>query len=142
LRSWQKPNPEERECDEKWWSCFELNQWIHRSSFLFPRRVDSAIAGPEEATNPAGKVLRLIQDRLSDAEFGKTAANLSNQFAASADRQFQFEKRSQLFIRTHDEPLSVVAMRVTNPDRSPVGIPYRWEENTNRLSWSSNQTTS
>jgi hypothetical protein len=27
-----------------------------------------------------------------------------------------------LFIRTHNETLSVVAMRVSNPDRSPVGI--------------------
>jgi hypothetical protein len=25
-----KPEAEERECDEKWWSCFEFNQWIHR----------------------------------------------------------------------------------------------------------------
>jgi hypothetical protein len=29
---------------------------------------------------------------------------------------------SQLFIRTHNETLSVVAMRVSDPDRSPVGI--------------------
>ena len=29
LRSWQKPEAEERECDEKWWSCFELNRVIH-----------------------------------------------------------------------------------------------------------------
>jgi len=34
----------------------------------------------------------------------------------------QFHKRSQLFIRTHNETLSVVAMRVSNPDCSPVGI--------------------
>ena len=31
-------------------------------------------------------------------------------------------KRSQLFIRVHNETLSVVAMCVSNPDRSPVGI--------------------
>jgi hypothetical protein len=43
----------------------------------FPRSVDSAIAGLKEAKNLAGKVLRLIQDRLSDAEFGKNLANLS-----------------------------------------------------------------
>jgi len=30
--------------------------------------------------------------------------------------------RSQLFIRVHNETLSVVAMRVCNPDRSPFGI--------------------
>jgi hypothetical protein len=32
---------------------------------------------------------------------------------------FKFEKGSQLFIRLHNEALSVVAMRVSNPDRSP-----------------------
>ena len=96
-----------------------MDSWFFLS---FPRRVDSAIAGLEEAKNLAGKVLRLIQDRLSDAEFGKNLANLSNQFAASANRRFEFQKRRQLFIRTHNETLSVVAMRVSNPDRSPVGI--------------------
>jgi hypothetical protein len=29
-------------------------------------------------------------------------------------------KRSQLFIRTHNEALTVAAMRVNNPDRSTV----------------------
>jgi len=31
-------------------------------------------------------------------------------------------KRSQLFIRTHNEAFPVVAMCVNNPDRSPAGI--------------------
>jgi hypothetical protein len=35
---------------------------------------------------------------------------------------FEVQKGSQLFLRTHNETLSVVAMRVSNPDRSPVGI--------------------
>jgi len=36
---------------------------------------------PEEAENPeGGSALRLIQDRLGDAELGKNLANLSNQF--------------------------------------------------------------
>jgi hypothetical protein len=34
----------------------------------------------------------------------------------------QFQKRSQLFICSHNETLSVVAMRVSNPDCSPVGM--------------------
>jgi hypothetical protein len=38
------------------------------------------------------------------------------------DRPLQFQKRRQLFIRAHNETLSVVAMRVCNPDCSPVGI--------------------
>jgi hypothetical protein len=32
------------------------------------------------------------------------------------------EKRAQFFIGAHDETLSVVAMRVSNEDRSPVRI--------------------
>jgi hypothetical protein len=38
------------------------------------------------------------------------------------NRRFEFDKSRQLFIRVHNEPLSVAAMRVCNPDRSPVGI--------------------
>jgi hypothetical protein len=37
-------------------------------------------------------------------------------------RRFEVDKRSQLFIRTHDETLSVVAMRVCNPDCSSFRI--------------------
>jgi hypothetical protein len=33
---------------------------------------------------------------------------------------FKFHKRSQLFIRTHNEPLFVVAMCVGNPNHSPM----------------------
>jgi len=41
-----------------------LSQQIHGSSFLFPRYVDSATAGPEDAKKPSGEnVLRLIQIR-------------------------------------------------------------------------------
>jgi hypothetical protein len=47
---------------------------------------------------------------------------LSRQFAASADRRFEFQKRRQFFIRTHNATLFVAAMRVNDPDRSPVGI--------------------
>ena len=31
-------------------------------------------------------------------------------------------KKHAVFLRMHDEALSVIAMRVCNPDRSPVGI--------------------
>jgi len=34
----------------------------------------------------------------------------------------EFDKRSQLFIRTHNKTLSIIVMCVSNPDRSPVGI--------------------
>jgi hypothetical protein len=38
------------------------------------------------------------------------------------NRRFKFDKRSQLFIRTHNETLSVVAMCVGNKDCLPVRI--------------------
>jgi hypothetical protein len=47
---------------------------------------------------------------------------LSRQTAARADRRFKFEERSQLFIRTRNQTLSIAAMCVSNPYRSPVGI--------------------
>ena len=100
---------------------FELNQRLHGSSFLFPAVLICGIAGPEEANNLAGKALRLIRDPFSDAEFGKNSPTCQHN-ATSANRRFEFNKRSQLFIRTHNETLSVTAMRVHNPDRSPVGI--------------------
>ena len=40
----------------------------------------------------------------------------------NASRGFKFHKRSQLFIRSHKETLSIVAMRVSNEDRSPARI--------------------
>jgi hypothetical protein len=45
-------------------------------------------------------------------------------FAQQVDTNgpFQFQKSSQFFIRVHNETLSVVAMRVSNPDRSSAGI--------------------
>ena len=36
-------------------------------------------------------------------------------------RTFEFDERSQLFVGTNNETLSV-AMRVSNPDCSPLGI--------------------
>jgi len=37
-------------------------------------------------------------------------------------RPLQFHKRSPHFIGAHNETLSLVAVRVRNEDRSPVGI--------------------
>jgi hypothetical protein len=48
--------------------------------------------------------------------------SLSRLFAATANRRFDFDKRGQLLISTHNETLSVVAICVRNPDCSPVEI--------------------
>jgi hypothetical protein len=39
---------------------------------------------------------------------------------AETNRPFQFQKRSQLFIRTHNETLSIAAVCVSNPDVRPL----------------------
>jgi hypothetical protein len=41
---------------------------------------------------------------------------------AAPDRRFEFQKRRQFFIRTHNETPSVAAVCVCNPDCLPVGI--------------------
>jgi hypothetical protein len=38
------------------------------------------------------------------------------------NRRFKLDKRTQLFIRSHNETLSVIAMCVSNEDRLPFGI--------------------
>jgi hypothetical protein len=71
----------------------------------------------------------VIEEALRDARqqvnisFRKCTENLSGKLAASADRRFELDKRSQLLIRTHKETLSVAAMRVSNPDCTPATKP-------------------
>jgi hypothetical protein len=47
---------------------------------------------------------------------------LSSQFATIPNCRFKFQKRRQLFIGMRNVPLSIIAVNVGNPDRSPVGI--------------------
>jgi len=61
--------------------------------FFFAVRLVPNCRSLEEGEEPSGRnALRLIQDRLSDAEFCKNRANLSNQFAAIAHRRFEFKE--------------------------------------------------
>jgi len=50
-------------------------------------------------------------------ECGRNFGNLNGKLPICGPRNSR-----QLFIRTHNETLSVAAMRVNNPDRSPVAI--------------------
>src|SRR5262249_47994397 len=59
------------ECDEKWWNCFELNQWIHGPSFLFPARLMVRLRIRRRRRNWRGKLLRLIQNRLATPSLAK-----------------------------------------------------------------------
>jgi len=90
-----------------------------------PLTLISVIAGPEGAKNLAGNVLRLIQIRITTPSLGKISSACQVNSPKRANRPFHFHKRGQLFIRSHNEPLTVAAMRVTNEDCSPVGI-HAW----------------
>jgi hypothetical protein len=50
----------------------------------------------------------------------KFIAKVDSRGFGRANCRFQFHKRSQLFIRTHNETLSVIAMSVSNKDHSPL----------------------
>jgi hypothetical protein len=47
---------------------------------------------------------------------------LVNPKSRGPNRRFKLEKRGQLFIRSHNGALTIVAVCVGNKDRSPVGI--------------------
>ena len=91
-------------------------------SSLVPPPVDSANRGSGRGEEPSGGNPPPDSNPFSNAEFGKNLARLSRQFAAGTNRRFQFQKRSQLIIRMHDEPLSVIPMRVNDPYCSPATI--------------------
>ncbi|PYJ93574.1 MAG: hypothetical protein DME62_08250 [Verrucomicrobia bacterium] len=50
----------------------------------------------------------------------------------SSNRRFQFHERGQLFIGTHNETLSIAAMRVGDEDRSPPESMARTQPKSNR----------
>jgi len=52
-----------------------------------------------------------------------------NLWTDSANRPFEFQKRSQLFIRTHDKTFSVAMMSVSNEDCSAVWARFSSEWN-------------
>jgi hypothetical protein len=90
---------------------------------FFPAKLIVGLRGLEEAKNPAGKSpppdSRSALVTPSLAGISLTCQTNSPQPRTAG---FKFNKRSQLFICPDDEALSVVAVRVNNPNRSPVGF--------------------
>jgi hypothetical protein len=91
--------------------------------FFFPAELILCNCGSGRGEEPErGKSPPPDSDPFSQRDFAKNLTGLSSTISASAHRQFEFHKRRQFFIRTHNETLTVAVMRVDNPDRSPVGI--------------------
>jgi hypothetical protein len=91
-------------------------------SSLVPRPVDSAIAGPEGAKNLAGKSPPPDSNPFNDGLALKKSRLLVKQNRCKRRSPIRVPQRGQLFIGAHNETLSVVAMRVCNPDRSSLRI--------------------
>src|SRR5438128_12665909 len=81
---------------------------------------DGGSGGDEEPSG--GNVLRLIQIRVVPPSLEKTSPAVKHNRATSRNRRFKFQKRSQHLIGPHKKTLSITAMCVCNPDRSPVAI--------------------
>jgi hypothetical protein len=92
-------------------------------SFVFPPLIVCGGCGSGKDEEPSGaNVLRLIQIRVAMPSLAKISparqANSAQvQVAASSSKN-----AVSFSIRTHNETLSVVAMCVNNPDRSPARI--------------------
>jgi hypothetical protein len=68
--------------------------------------------GDEESQR--GKCPPPDSDPFTDAEFAKNLVRLSRQLIVRTDRRLKNNERSQLFLGTHNEALTVAAMRVSN----------------------------
>jgi hypothetical protein len=89
---------------------------------LFPAALISWIAGSDRGEKPSGKSPPPNSNPFSDGEFGKNLSCSSSTVGASANCPFQFLKRRQLFIGVHNETLSVIAVSIDIPDRSPFTV--------------------
>ena len=79
------------------------------------------------------KSRRLLHDPRQFVELHFTPSTILWAFCRT-NRGFEFQQRSQLFIRSANETLSVVAMCVCNPDRSPRQSKAETQPNSRRLS--------
>jgi hypothetical protein len=96
-----------------------MNPWF---SLSFPRYVYCAIAGPEGAKNQRGKVLRLIQNPLRTSSLRKISLGCQDNSGKYELPLPAPETPSASRQRAQRNALSVVAVRVRNEDRLPVGI--------------------
>src|SRR4029450_9292958 len=96
-----------------------MDSWFFLS---FPAKLLLRNCGSGRGEEPSGENPRPDSDPFSDAEFGKNLVDPSRQIAASANRRFKFDKGRQLLISLDNATLSIAAVCVCNPDRSPVGI--------------------
>jgi hypothetical protein len=91
-------------------------------SFCFPAVLILSLQGSERGEEPSSESPPPdFRSALVKPSLAKIALACQDSSPAKANRRFEFQKRSQLFIRTHNETLSV-AVSINNPDRAVFKI--------------------
>ena len=89
---------------------------------FFPAKLIVGLRGLEEVKNPAGKSPPPDSDPFSGRRALKESHLLVKHNRRSMNRLFEFQKCRQLFVGVHNETLSIAAICVANPSRSPLCI--------------------
>jgi len=87
-----------------------------------PRRLTLRSAGLKKGKKAPGEKLPALTPVSRQRRVWEKSRLLVKTTCHPRDRHFQFQKRGQLLIRSHDGTLSVATVRVNNPDRLPVRI--------------------
>jgi hypothetical protein len=91
--------------------------------FSFPATLIPWFGGLGRGAEPSGaNVPYLISDPLDRRRVCQKSRQPVKPIHCNPESPLQIPQRAQLFLRVHNETLSVVAMCVSNPDRSPVEI--------------------
>src|SRR5436190_18700784 len=103
-------------------------------SFFFPAELIPRNCGSKETKNQRGNVLRLIQIRLATPSLKKIPTACQANSLQGVDRCFEFEERSQVFIRADNKASRILTLCGHNPKLSSVAYPYlRHSLKSNRL---------
>jgi hypothetical protein len=99
---------------------FDLSLYRKRGNFTtFPHYSSTKIAQRSFPVMGCSAVDRAILTRRVAI---KRAATSSHGCSGAPSHRFKFEKRGELLIATGDKALSIIAVCVSNPDRSSLGI--------------------
>src|SRR5438128_293571 len=114
-----------RTCAISSWISFFTSEGIYVGRYSAPRHYPILASGASRLNAPSLERATGVKTSIRFFDDGppySACGSVLSVSPVSKNRRFDFDKRSQLFIRTHNETLSVVAMRVSNPDYSPARI--------------------
>jgi hypothetical protein len=87
--------------------------------FFSPLSCFSGIAGPEETKNPAGESPPPDSDPFDDTQLWRKLRQLVKPIRCNPELQIRVREKRSAF---HPHAPVSIAMRISNPDRSPLRI--------------------